>query len=941
MMKFNFNLFLILFSLLILIQGVYSLECSAGGMVTGVEISLDDNSFSSDFDGTSGIIYKLDFNPLLGKYDLWQTNNLATRSDMGNNIVYSTAGLNPATHLIDSSELGEVLRIDTSLYENIYVKEISKNTGSCDAYSYQLLKHYSRMIDIGGTTTNFYISDFGSRMITMNVNSENTQYYSMNIKDYYSGDFRVRSWIRKGSTPYSPTFQLFEVKLWFDGGSLDIPTVTRLDSYSHNPIIEGNSYFTRYQFHNPSPTEDKNVSLKLQTWSGDANPHLNIYSHYMENEIIDKITLAPLETRVYQYDYIIPLELDEIGLNSYRAAEYIRFVDDPILGSQYLIRSWPKIGSLDHSYLAPDIQKETFVQGTTNDGIPYVGTDYLLKEYNLWYPHTVEAGDYDYEILLSKKNATSSWNNFYTDRTTFNEHLNNNQNKRQSFVYPLYDFENWVGESVKFDIQSYWNTKNWRFFYDTTSRGNFDIDLDFSHLLMSTDLPLYFYPNLGSDELYIRDVLFNLKDYKLRDVSISTKILDPISGVENSNFIVTAPSNFDVPAKASYPIPISIKYTGPVVNEKYILIINYSYYDEINGVNVSKMLYGDIYVKSDLVVGNYYDLIVKRINYDDLYLGKNSNVEVVFENQGNAPISSSHRVSLYYKNLTESIFHLIDSKIALSTDSNVIFNYIPLDTGSQILKVVIDEDDDINENSIYSVYGEENNGLASISFVRDIDVVLDFARPLYDQVVDEGVIPFEIRIHNAGVGGIDEFDVDLNISWKNDYWYFNDTYYNIPEEGRTFMYYWNVTDVTPGVHVYNARALPLYDTDYSNNIKSGAMDFCPLPWYSSPIDCFSNCDYTCIDKFNLRYKPSCDGVNGCDYFNEDFALSCGGYTKDSFADFNETHTALCPDASIVLSKRITNQSIDIRGNCTDIFLQKSPVLLDGESVLMNLITCTH
>lgn len=353
------------------------------------------------------------------------------------------------------------------------------------------------------------------------------------------------------------------------------------------------------------------------------------------------------------------------------------------------------------------------------------------------------------------------------------------------------------------------------------------------------------------------------------------------------------------------------------------------------------MLYGDIYIKSDLVSNNYSDLIINKINYGDLYIGKKSKVVIDFKNQGNTLLNNSHRVSLYYKNFTESNFHLINSKIVSKFATNISFNYTPTKTGSQILKAVVDEDNNIDENSIYSINGEKNNALASIVFVRYLDVVLDYAKPLYNQIVDEGVIPFEIKIHNAEVGGIDQVDIDLNISWMNNYWYFNHTYFNIPQSGRTFIYNWNVTNVTPGVHLFNAKALPLYDSDYSNNIKTGAMDFCALPWYSSPLDCFSDCDNTCIDKSNMRYKPSCNGVNGCKYFSEDFAKSCGGYTKGSYAEFNSTHVALCPNASITHLKIFTETPINIKGNCSDIIVKKSPATLNGEFVLMDLITCKH
>lgn len=924
--------------LLFTITSSYALECSADGLVTGVEISLDDNSFSKNFDGTSGIIYKLDFDESQKKYTLWQTNLLTYRTDMGNNIV-SYSGLNPATNLLDASDLGKVLSIDTSKYQTIYVKEKLKNTGSCSNYRYQTLKHYSRILDVGGSGKGFTLSDFGSRIIYVDIGNENTQVHSMNIKDFYSGDYRIRSWLRKGSNPYSPTFQIFEIKLDFIGSALYVPQVTRLDSGVVNPLVEGGTYKKKYRFHNPSPINKKNVTFDVRTWPGDANPSLNINNYDYLNRDYRKITLNPKETKIIEYDYTIPYEKDESGLNYYRFAEYIRYVDDPVLGSRYLIRSWPKIGSLDHSYLSGDILGETFVQGTTNQGVPYFGTEFLLKEYNAYLSKNVPSGKYDYEILAYKKNSTTSWNLFYTNRTTYNQNVGVNSNAREQFIYPLYDFENWIDETIRLDLNTYWNAKNWRFYYDTTQRGNFNVELDFSHLLMSTDLPFTLYPQGGSDKFYVRDVLFNLKDYRLRNVSLDVEIVDPVTGIQTPNFQVTNPTYFDVPAKASYPVPIKILYKGPVEDEKYRIKINYSYYDEINNKNISKMHYGDIYIKNNPVTSSYYDIIPTRIDYGNLYVNKTSSIEVLFENQGNSPFSTSHDVSLYYRNLSSNIFQLIGTNSVSSTQNMTTFNFKPQYSGEIILKAVIDETNSISENSAYISFGELNNQLASISFVRDIDVVLEYAKPLYDNITTEGVIPFEIRISNDGVGGIDEFDLNLNISWQNDYWYFNDTYYNIPEEGRTFVYNWNVTDVTPGVHVFNTLVEPLYDSEYTNNQHTGYMNFCPLPWYSSPRGCFSSCDSTCVDKSTNRYVPSCDGINGCNYYNKSFALTCGGYTQGSYAQFNETHIAMCPSASKIIPNIFTNKTLEIDGDCTEIRVDRYPTLFRGENVLMSTIIC--
>ncbi|MFW6286032.1 MAG: CARDB domain-containing protein [Nanoarchaeota archaeon] len=938
-MNINFLLFVYTILACFFITNSYSLACTEDGLVTGVEFSIDDNSFDYNFDGKSGVIYKLKFNNTLEKYELWITDNLPKRNDLGYNIMHDI-GIDPSSNLVDSTSLGDILKIDTSLFNKLYVKETLKNTGSCQNYQYQTLKHYSYIYNVGGSGNHIRLTEFGGRRPYIDVGNEIVQLYNLDINGLYSGDLRIRSWIRKGSTPYSPTFQRFFARIWLDGESLKLPQVTRSPSnYISNPIVQGATNTISYTFYNPSNTNSKNITFRFRTWSGDGNARLNLNRKY-DNIENGMFTLLPRETKVYEYNYTIPFESDYYALNAYRADELVKYTDDPILGDRILLRSWPRIGSLDHSYLATDILEETFVQGTTNEGIPYVGADYLLKEYNQYYNTGVNSGDYDYEILLYKKNSTSLWNNFYTRRTTFNQNINNNQKIKQKLVFPLYDFKNWVDYKIRLNIQSYWNNKDWKFFHDTTSGGQFDINLDFSHLLMSTDLPLYIYPDGGSQDVYIRDVLFNLKDYKLNNVSFKIDIVNPLTDITSTNFIISNPTNFDVPAQASYPVPINIKYLGPVEDKRYTIKINYSYYDEINNINTSKMLSGDIYIKPDAVSEDYKDIIPIMLEYGNLYVNKTSNIEVKLANQGNIPIGSPYKVSLYYKKLGDDDFYLIDSKTVPGNANKVNFNFKPTQTGNIVLKVIVDKNGDIDELSTYSLEGESNNELASIAFVRDIDLVLETARPLYDEFEKQSVIPFKIVVRNKGVGGIDEFDIDLNISWEGEYWYFNETFNNIPEEGRTFIYYWNVSLVTPGVHTYSARAIPEYDLDFSNNIKSGAMDFCPLPWKSSAIECFSNCAPNCLYKNTQRYLSSCNGINGCNFYNDTFAQSCNHYLKDSYIKFNSTHDAICPDASQKRHNTFTNQRLNISGvDCNQILIEKQPALLEGQTILINFINC--
>jgi hypothetical protein len=66
---------LILIFFIVFLPTVYSV-CLDSNIIEKVEFSIGDNSFTIDYDGTSGIIQKIWLNDSNSKYELWQTNLL-------------------------------------------------------------------------------------------------------------------------------------------------------------------------------------------------------------------------------------------------------------------------------------------------------------------------------------------------------------------------------------------------------------------------------------------------------------------------------------------------------------------------------------------------------------------------------------------------------------------------------------------------------------------------------------------------------------------------------------------------------------------------------------------------------------------------------------------------------------------------------------------------
>lgn len=903
----------------------YGLECTPDGMITGVEVALDDNSFSSDFDGNSGVIYKLRYNATRNEYDLWLTNSLPYRTDKGNNI-RDHKGLNPADILSDDSDLGKVLRINTSKFSKIYVKNTYKNTGSCEDYKYQSLKRwYSRVSNIGGSGRTLRSLFGGGSSPVLDVGEEENIIYSENIGNFYYGKLQISNFIRKKGVK---NFHGYWTVLWLDGPSLSVPNWQRYGSFSHSPLKEGKNYSVMYNLSNPT-SMNKLVNINLRCYTDRHPRHLSGYKH--TSHFSKTYNLSPGENKIIQYNYTVPYEEEKVALDEVRIRESILY-KDPIVGNFILRRGWPTVGSMNHSFLGGYIIRKTFSHGTTNEGLPYIGADYYLFEKNKYYSIGVPPDSWDFKTILYRKNSTSGWYKHHQNRSSFTRGLSENEKITKSFKYSIHNFEEWEGDDVKIGLREFWNKKNWLMYWDRT----FSKRLNFMHLVISTDLPAYIYPKADREKV-VRDIIFNLRDYKLRNVSFEVTALNKKTSFPSANFNINHPDGFDVPAEASYTVPIKMNYTGPLENERYLLAINYSYYDEIVNESRSKVFYGDVFIRSDSAY--YSDLMPVTIQYDRLDFNRTENISVHVKNFGGDSISKNYNVSLYYRNVSENSFSLLDKK-TVSGDENVLtYQFKPLETGKHIIKAEVDTDNVINETSIYMEDGELNNALSSIALVRDVDIVMEKVNCLYDNYSTEGVLPIKVSVSNNGIGGVNSFDLILNITSEEENWVLNKSFVNLPEEGRSYTFEWNVSNITPGVHKYSAVVNNEYDKNDFNNVVNGSLTFCPLPWGNSALGCFSGCTGSCVDRVTDRYSAVCDGFKGCEFYNNSFALRCDGVLEGSFVSFNSTHEASCPEASIKRKDFFTNNSISIKGDCSDIIVKERSVVFQSVQSTMNIIIC--
>jgi cysteine-rich repeat protein len=124
--------------IMLFISGVYSAECEDGAVIWEVVFSIDDPTFSQEYDGTSGIIEIISRNDTTNQYSLWQTsqlNSINTYPWGGESQNYGVYAGNIADFTTDSefeSKKNNLLILNSDLTEfDFYYKISLKNTGTC------------------------------------------------------------------------------------------------------------------------------------------------------------------------------------------------------------------------------------------------------------------------------------------------------------------------------------------------------------------------------------------------------------------------------------------------------------------------------------------------------------------------------------------------------------------------------------------------------------------------------------------------------------------------------------------------------------------------------------------------------------------------------------------------------------------------------------------
>ena len=116
------------------------------------------------------------------------------------------------------------------------------------------------------------------------------------------------------------------------------------------------------------------------------------------------------------------------------------------------------------------------------------------------------------------------------------------------------------------------------------------------------------------------------------------------------------------------------------------------------------------------------------------------------------------------------------------------------------------------------------------------------------------------------------------------------------------------------------------------------------------IDKGSSCKSDCMGRPSPdRYLKGCRNLNGCKYYpinssgiNDDgiyVAKQCNFMLEDSWVKYDETHEIKCPKGPIRKSAN-TNKRLDIMfSKCENIIKIPYNVILNGENIIMNIITC--
>lgn len=113
------------------------------------------------------------------------------------------------------------------------------------------------------------------------------------------------------------------------------------------------------------------------------------------------------------------------------------------------------------------------------------------------------------------------------------------------------------------------------------------------------------------------------------------------------------------------------------------------------------------------------------------------------------------------------------------------------------------------------------------------------------------------------------------------------------------------------------------------------------------LDKGSSCQADCTAKPSPnRFLSECRNINSCQYKEvngddgEFVAQQCDLLTMGSYVKYNETHEIMCPMGPFRKSKFVADPLIIGDTGCEDMIENSFPVIIDGQSVLMKVYSCS-
>ncbi len=118
------------------------------------------------------------------------------------------------------------------------------------------------------------------------------------------------------------------------------------------------------------------------------------------------------------------------------------------------------------------------------------------------------------------------------------------------------------------------------------------------------------------------------------------------------------------------------------------------------------------------------------------------------------------------------------------------------------------------------------------------------------------------------------------------------------------------------------------------------------------LDKGSACQADCTAKPSPnRFLKECRNLNGCEYYasegevgdqrGEAVALLCDFLIDGSYVKYNVSHDIQCPAGPFRKTKFVNENINFLNSDCDEIITYEQPVIFEGESVIMNIISCMN